>query len=70
MLINDFLSQHKPHIVGMATPLLMVMMSYVDLIAEWLRLGGMLVGIIVGTLTAYKLLVEIKAARKKFDGKG
>jgi len=70
IIVNDFLSQHKPHIIGMATPLLMVMMSYVDAIAEWLRLGGMFVGIVVGLLTAYKLLVEIKAVKKNLNGKG
>lgn len=68
IVVNEFLSHHKPHIVGMITPLLMVMMSYVEAIADWLRLGGMFVGIIVGVLTTYKLLVEIRVAKKKLDG--
>lgn len=64
IIINEFLSQNKPHIIGAVTPLLMVVLSYVNLIADWIRLGGLFVGLVVGILTGIKLIIEIQQAKQ------
>lgn len=64
IIINEFISHNKPHIVGAITPILMVVVSYIEIISEWVRLFGLLVGLVVGVLTGIKLVLEIRQSQK------
>ena len=64
-MILTIIEANKGYIAGSILPLATVAMSYLDFIAEWLKVGGMAVGLGVGLLTGYKLLLEIAKLKSK-----
>lgn len=64
-MIATLLEANRQYIIGGIIPLASVAISYIDQLSAWFKLGGMAIGLGVGCLTFYKLILEIRKLKSK-----
>jgi hypothetical protein len=66
--MRDYAAEHKNTLIKGSISILSVSISFIESIELYIRIAGGLIGISIGILTIYRLVLEIKYKRKLLNG--